>query len=576
MIPINRITGGLMRYLPLTPAIFLAVLIPRYWVDLPQYDEWDSVAFFEHLSQGSLTASLLFKQANEYRQFFPNIIIVAVGWLTRWDIRYDMVLIFVAACLISLFVWRLATHTVQDGPLRFAVLIFLGNLIIFSPTQYENWLQGQQLVYYMPILCVTAGILVAQSNLAILNRFVICAGLSVISMFSSANGVVCWIVILPMLLVTGWKTNRRLVIWLSLGWIAGLGLCLALYLHGYQKPWWTPSPLTAFDHPLKACIYFLGFVGGPFGLERVRLSLTAGIVLMIGFIWSVVYVIKHRCDRVLIENTIGWLVIGSYSVLTAAMTTVGRVGLPTGPSQVPRYLGFSAYLPLALVFLAHVISSDMDRRKPPKQINRWPPLTVTAAIILILFQPFMCFLSLHQMQKWQTRLQQAKASIVLINGLPDMWLTKNLYPNLQFLTEKANALNRLGFLRPKLVQDRHLKNFSGALQDEKNYGVIESLQKSGEHQYVAAGWAVLPTQQKMPDAVILAYDTGDGDAIAFQLTHPLRTESSVHAGNEIGSWNTSFSTNQLPKVPVSITAWAFDVSSGKAFRLSGGGLIDGS
>ena len=65
----DRIQRALIRYLPLTPAIFLAVLIPRYWVDLPQYDEWDSVTFFEHLSQGSLTASLLFKQANEYRQF---------------------------------------------------------------------------------------------------------------------------------------------------------------------------------------------------------------------------------------------------------------------------------------------------------------------------------------------------------------------------------------------------------------------------------------------------------------------------------------------------------------------------
>ncbi|PYS67980.1 MAG: hypothetical protein DMF73_17925, partial [Acidobacteria bacterium] len=92
MIRTDNIKRALIRYLPLTPAIFLAVLIPRYWVDLPQYDEWDSVTFFEHLSQGSLTAGLLFKQANEYRQFFPNVIVVALGWLTRWDIRYDMVL----------------------------------------------------------------------------------------------------------------------------------------------------------------------------------------------------------------------------------------------------------------------------------------------------------------------------------------------------------------------------------------------------------------------------------------------------------------------------------------------------
>src|SRR5438045_8993144 len=102
MIRTDRIKRTLMGYLPLTPAIFLAVLIPRYWVDLPQFDEWDSVTFFEHLCQGSLTASLLFKQANEYRQFFPNVIVVAVGWLMRWDIRYDMVLFFGSAVRVVL------------------------------------------------------------------------------------------------------------------------------------------------------------------------------------------------------------------------------------------------------------------------------------------------------------------------------------------------------------------------------------------------------------------------------------------------------------------------------------------
>jgi len=576
MIRTDSIRRALIRYLPLTPAIFLAVLIPRYWVDLPQYDEWDSVTFFEHLSQGSLTASLLFKQANEYRQFFPNLIVVALGWLTRWDIRYDMVVTFVIACLISVHVWRLAARTIQEDPLKFSLLIFLGNLIIFSPTQYENWLQGQQMVYYLPILCVTACVRVTRSNLATLSKFLICAGLATVSMFSSANGVVCWVVVLPMLLFTEWRKNRRLALWLSLAWIVGLCLCVALYLHGYQKPWWTPSPLTALHHPVRAVIYFLGFIGGPFGLEKARLSIVAGVVLTTGFVWSLVYVVKHRADRPLVVRAIGWLVIGAYSVLTAVLTTVGRLGLPSGPSQVPRYLGFSAYLPLALIFLVHIIGIDMYRRKQREATSRWPPLTVVAAGALILYQPFMYALSFHQMQKWQTRLQQAKASILLINELPDTRLTKILYPNLQFLSEKANALDRLGFLRPKLITSKRLKDFAeDSNGHERDDGFFDEMQKSGEHKYTALGWAVLANQQRMPDAIILAYDTGDGDETAFHLTYPLRTGSSAHPGTESGSWETSFSIDQLPRVPVSISAWALDVYSGKAFRLSGRFKIDG-
>lgn len=575
MIRTDRIKRALIRYLPLTPAIFLAVLIPRYWVDLPQYDEWDSVTFFEHLSQGSLTASLLFKQANEYRQFFPNLIVVALGWVTRWDIRYDMVVTFVIACLISVNAWRLAARTIQEDPLKFSLLIFLGNLIIFSPTQYENWLQGQQLVYCLPILCVTVCVLVTRSNLATPSKFLICAGLSTISMFSSANGVVCWVVVLPMLLFTEWRKSRRLTLWLSLAWIAGLGLGVALYLHGYQKPWWTPSPLTALYHPWRALIYFLGFVGGPFGLEKVRLSIVAGVVLTTGFIWSLIYVVKHRADRPLVERAIGWLVIAAYSVLTAMLTTVGRLGLPTGPSQVPRYLGFSAYLPLALVFLVHIVSADISRRRRDAR-NRIHLLSLALLSAVILYLPFMFALSFRQMQKWQTRLRQAKASVLLINELPDTRLTKILYPNLQFLIEKSNALDRLGFLRPKLITSKHLRDVAGDLtSDDKDYGLIEGLKKTAEHQYAVAGWAVLANQQRMPDAIILAYDAGDGDEMAFQLTHPISTVSSAHPNTEIGLWETSFSTEQLPGAPVSITAWAFDVNSGKAFRLSGRFKIDG-
>src|ERR1043165_7799283 len=133
----DAIKRGLLRYLPFAPAILLAVLLPLYWVDVPQYDEWDSVTLFEHLSQGSLTIGLLFKQANEYRQFFPNVIFVALGKLTHWDLRYEMILIFVAACVIAMNVRWLAVRTTQAREIQFAILILFANLSIFSLTQYE-------------------------------------------------------------------------------------------------------------------------------------------------------------------------------------------------------------------------------------------------------------------------------------------------------------------------------------------------------------------------------------------------------------------------------------------------------
>jgi hypothetical protein len=507
---------------------------------------------------------------NEYRQFFPNVIFVGLGKLTHWDLRYEMILVFVAACLISLNVRRLAVLTTQASEFQFAVLLLMGNLIVFSLTQYENWLQAQQLVYYMPILCVTTCIVIARTSLGTLAKFGICAALSFVSTFSSANGIVCWVVVLPLLVFTEWPKSRRPVVWLSGLWIAGICLSVALYLHGYEKPWWTPSPLTGLYHPLRAFVYFLGFVGGPLGLERVRLSVVAGAVMIAGFTAACVYLARHRRDRELMARTIGWVVIAAYSLLTAAMTTIGRVGLPTGPSQVPRYLGFSVYLLLGLVFLAYIIGQDRQRQTGRTSILRPNPLAFTTILVLVLYQPFMWALSYRQMDAWQTRLLQAKAGILLINQLPDTRLTKILYPNVQFLIEKANALDRLGLMRPSLIRTKHLNElaYSGV-----GRGEIRPLERS-TFGYAASGFVTLD-QKRVPDAIILAYDSGNNDPIAFAMSYPIKRPASIFQRTVPGGvWLVRFTREQLPASPVTITAWAFDATTGRAFRLNGEAQIN--
>ncbi len=570
---IDPVKRALLKYFPFAPAILLAVLLPQYWVDVPQYDEWDSVTLFEHLSKGSLTIGLLFKQVNEYRQFFPNVIFVALGKLTHWDLRYEMILIFVAVALVSLNVRRLAMLTIEAGQLQFAILFFAANLVIFSLTQYENWWQAQQLVYYMPILCVTTCIIVARSRLKTISKFAICAALAFVSMFSSANGVACWVVVLPLLVFTEWPKNRRLVVGLSAAWIIALGLCVALYLDGYEKPWWTPSPSTGFYHPWRAFVYFLGFVGGPLGLERAGLSVAAGALMLFGFCAACVYLVRHR-DRGLVERAAGWLVIGAYSLVTGALTTVGRVGLTTGPAQVPRYLGFSVYLLLALIFLAEILGHDMQKNGVRFFRRGLAPNPLTLAIILLLFiyQPFMLALSYRRMDAWQTRLLQAKASILLINQLPDTRLTKILYPNVQFLVEKANALDQLGLLRPPLVKTKHLNELRSA--NRGNYGELVELVKSQEG--VSASGSCLIQEAPpsdsvgVPDAVILAYDTGNNDPIAFAMTHPVKRPASLMQGvAKHASWTIRFAPEQLPQSPVTITAWAFDAATGLVSPLGG-------
>ena len=139
-------------YRPVAPGIILIIAAPifyfilRYGVDVPYWDQWEYVGFFDHLSKGTLTLKELFSQHNEYRQLFPNIIFVCLGRLTNWNVRYEMIVIFGMAVIVSFNIFRLSELTIKGSKWKKYLLLILANLLIFSPAQFENWLFGVQIV----------------------------------------------------------------------------------------------------------------------------------------------------------------------------------------------------------------------------------------------------------------------------------------------------------------------------------------------------------------------------------------------------------------------------------------------
>jgi hypothetical protein len=561
--------------LALFPPCFLAVLVFTYSVDFPQWDQWGYVPFFEEFSRGSLTFSHLFAQVNEYRQFFPNLVFVTLGWLTRWDVRYEMWALFLLACLISFNIYRLARLTTGGVGLRGFLLFFMANVLIFSPSQSENWLQGQQLVYYVPIACITGCILVAHSRLPPIARFSVCACLSTISTFSSANGGLCWVVILPVLLTASRSPipNRT---WFVIAWVLGFLSNAALYLRGYHKPWWSPSPLMALANPLQAVLYFLRFLGAPLGLESGNLSAILGIVLLSLFAFGSALVIRYRHDSTLVRRMIPWLMIGAYSILTAGMTMIGRVGMGARQSMNVRYIGYSVYLVVSLIFLVPLIADKLVSETKFPRRHRLAQVTTAVAILFLLWQPLVFAKGIQRMKGMRLKVLQAKAGVLLIDIAPDRELVNTLYPDLSFLAAKANVLDELGFLRPRLVKSKRVQDFEGAKVGADGYGSLDHGETFGK-MYLVSGIATLPYRREAADAVILAYEKPNGDCVVFALTHPKIGPGDPpfagDGGRNFQRWEQSFSGDQLPFRPAKITAWAFDANSAKAFRLDGSYVI---
>lgn len=567
--------------LAILPACFLAVLIYKYGVDLPYWEQWELVTLFEKFSRGTLSFYDFFEQQLEFREFLPKLIFLALGWLTRWDIRYEMWVIFLLACFVSFSIYLLGKKTLGDLTIQRQIALLVSNIFIFSPIQYENWLFGIQIVYFIPIACIMACLLIGYSGLGTKVKFLSCAILSIISTFSSANGILCWVVVLPVLAWSSSYEDWQKKKWFALAWTVGLILSVVFYFYGYEKPAHHPSMTEAFTHPVRAMIYFFAFTGATLGWGKGIVAASAGVALTSLFVLPCLYFWKFRADFNLAWRMLGWLMLGAYAVLTAVLVTVGRLGFGIGQALTARYMAFSLFLIIALVHLMPIILQDSEKRGYfIRNRTLMTRVAALALIIVVLLHVRNFPLATRYMAAMRLDHLQGKACLLFINFIQGECLTDKLFPDLSLVQQGARTLDRLGFLRPSLVKSNKVQDIQGDVgSDSRNYGAFDSLTKSGDDTYVASGWAVLPGREEPADAVILAYEDANGDSIVFTLAgtgtertdiaQAQRKDAYSHAG-----WQKSFSLQGLPAKPVKLSAWALDAITGKAFRLDGTQVIE--
>lgn len=549
-----------------------AWLIWRYGVDVPFWDQWDIAHFFENLAHGSLTLSELFEQQHEYRQFFPNLIFAALGWLTRWDVRYEMLVSLLLTCLVAYNIRQLGARTAAD-PLRRGVLFLLASLFIFSAIQSDNWLFGVQVVYFMPIACLTTGLCLAYyEGLGTRAALLACACLSVVSTFSSANGLLCWVVLPPALIAVRLEARATWRHWLPV-WGAGVAFCAVAYTYGYRSPVSHPSTSEALRHPFDALVYFVSLLGGPLAVGRrpLVLAFIVGASALAAYLLACAYLLKFRGDRELIRRTAAWVMLGAYSLGTAAMVTVGRVGFGVNQSLSTRYTTFTLYLLVSLVYLLPCVLEDASRRGYFSMRHRaLLKRLATLAVVLLVFAHVVVFALVvnHSASNWRRRLLRAKACLIFVESAPEeRCLTEGLYLDVHRLRERAEALDRIGYLRPPLVRDGRLHDMVASTGCSDQYGSFEVLSAGGD--YLAAGRAWLPHRGELADAVVLAYGRSQEDQTVFALAEVgTGVEPDNSAARDDESWRETFSTAILPGWPQGeITAWAVDAEGGKAYRL---------
>jgi len=561
----------------LSPAIVLANLIARYSVNLPVMDDWPIGWFLFKSLNGDFSFAHLLAQANESRPVFPRLLFLSLAYVAGWDVRYQMALTLLFALLISYNLYRLCSITVPGNRSHRLILIFFVNLLVFSPIQYQNWFWGIQTIVFIPIFCLSTALLVSYTSCSAATKTLSAIVLSTISTFSYANGMICWVLIPPALFFQRRESTVKST-WWRLIYSVAMIFNVLLYFSNYQKPLYHPLLDYALSHLCQAFSYFFSFLGSPlfhfFNISNPFFSkivgmITSGIFLV--FVASISPQFQKNESR---QTYLPWFCIAIYSFTAAILTTIGRSGFGVFQSLDSRYISFSIYLPVSLIFIGSILYHGLINRRPEMQAKISVPLKISS----ILFIGFYLVSTFHSLQIIKERHQikiEGRSYLSLIKVMPRNPLAYLVYPDIQWLRIAAPLMQEKGLLKIPLLENRDLDLIQkGTPRCEGPCGRLEGIHKISKNDYEAYGWAFLPDNIEPAHAIFLAFKNTRGHHILFECAAGRFKGHLTYRGPfgdswkcARGAWKVPFSTTGLPPCGADISAWAFDAISGKVYPL---------
>lgn len=559
------------------PALWVGWLIYRFGVDTPWGDEWDSTRLLiEKMQAGTLGLGDFFAFHNEHRIFFPRLLTLALAQLTHWNVRAELLVIWILACVCSLNLWRVAQVTGwRSSPARHWFLLAT-NVLLFSPLQWENLLWGFQIGFFLPLATMTACLWVAPSFRRPFD-FLATILLCLISTFSIASGFASWFLTAPLLLrLNGKDRARGEKVWWLIWTLAGIA-SVWFYFHGLVRPTAHPSPMEVIHHPLLAVQFFLAYLGNPFcsgtAFDQAIIAQIAGAVLVILLLFCVIYLWRWRRDRALLAHSLPWLSLTSIALGNGALTTIGRVGFGMNAAIQSRYVSFAIMLPIGLLFLVAVLLRHWRQRS----LIEVTDARVTMGLVSLVTALALLFLgaTIHSLQFWrgfQHNRLTGKAVLLFVDVLHEpQSLVRYVHWSHWTLKAWTENLDRLGYLRPPLVRSNRIREIA-ADSDEGAMGAFDQLVRAPTGELTASGWAILLDGHRSADSVLLTYDDSEGEPIIFarvDVMHPradvsarLHDEAYHHSG-----WLKSWKPEALPPSARRIRAWAFDAEECRAVSL---------
>jgi hypothetical protein len=574
-------TFVLLWFVPLAGALWF---IARFGVDVPYWDELTtdiSQFLVRAVTHQGISWADLVAQHNESRKVFPRLLFLAVAHWAHWDQRWEMaasaVTVFVAATGI---LWiSLRTIRNQNAALLAALL---ANFLLFTPVQWVNFLWGIQWVVFAPTAALVLIVAVLSSDLNIWLATAISAALATVATYSYANGMLVWVLAIPMLWLYPSRSKKAaLAVWLAL-----VAIEIGYYFHGYQKPTKHPSFLVMLHEPAAAIQFVLGFLGNglrPNGDLMSNIALgTSALALWAAVVCGLVLARRRGQDlhgaqsSVLLRRSMPWILLGVYTIASAVIAMAGRLGFGVIWGIELRYTTFAAPLWTSLVPLCMLLYQawwpEPERGASTAKAVRG--LICALAICIVATAVYGVVRTWEGMEEFSSERRAARVLAQFSTTVPeDSDVTSNLlFPSYTQTMERLAELGRAGLLHAGVVSSTRLIDLPGG-EGSMRGGAFEELHRVGD-QIVVRGWAFDPDRREPADAILLTAPDAAGNDRVFAIVtddrqfRPDVAEAEHH--NELlrTGWSKTFSASRLPPGAV-VSAWAYDSEKMRAYRLGG-------
>lgn len=555
------------------PLGLLTWFVQSFSVNVPVGDQWELVSFFDKFATKSLNLEDFFSQHNEHRIIFPKILFTILAFTSKWNIKLELGFSIFLVILTFFTLYKIAEVSHNKNKILFYSANAIGCILIFSLVQYENWLWGFQIAWFLINACVVIAvfILTVPKKWSPSLRLSLSALFCFIASFSSAHGLFSWLAIIPAVISVEGKVKQKITRLIL--WIIFFIIFLGIYSINYDKPGHHPDTFFFLKEPLIAGQYFLTILGVPVG-KSIFLASVSGFILLLSFLFFNICFLKDLQSK-FAKKIAPWLSISWFTILFALLTTLGRAGFGIEQAMSSRYTTVSILLIISCLQMWCLLVCE-QQQEFGKNTYQFLWLGILVTLLTAIFIPkSVAAISQGRQIKLERTVGQTCLEVInyldeSIAQLPDQCL-RYLYPDSNRIRDLAKSLEGLDFR--DFPEDIAFVN-----EPSTPHGHIDSpsitdlpVVVSKSDNVNLAGWAILPQHSEQPKIVLISHD----DKQSFFASAIVKLDRPDVAGvfdsdqySQAG-WEINLPLTSLPAGETIIKAWVYDRENKQFVQLVG-------